>query len=113
MELKIFDVRAPGTQTAAFAIKLGASGTEERILQREGFSERHILVGTLKPSPNYVTYKRHDWLRGDGDVRQLPFMYLVHDEIAARWEALTSGDTVDVTPRASELDRLLTQAVEE
>lgn len=104
MDVKVFDVRAPGTKTAAIAVKLATgNGTENRIVASAGFGESHVLVATLKPGRNDVTYDKFHWRDGEGGVEQNGMMYLAHDEIERRWDDLTSGDTVDLTGRWGEL----------
>lgn len=100
METKVFEVLAPGTKSAAIAIKLAPlGGTEARIAQSAGFGEGRLLVGTLKPHPNAITYDKFHWLHGTGGVEQNGMMFLVHEECESRWDELTSGDTLDLTAR--------------
>ena len=104
METKVFEVLAPGTKSAAIAIKLAPlGGTEARIAQSAGLGEGRLLVGTLKPWPNFITYDKFHWLDGTGGVERNPMMFLVHDEIENRWDELASGDPLDLTPRWDEL----------
>jgi hypothetical protein len=100
VEVKLFDVRDRGHDSAAFAMKLRPSDSqEEGIVERMGFrgGDDYFLVGTLKPSPNWITYDQFHWRNGDAGIPVDRTMFLVHGEIASRWDDLASGDVIDVS----------------
>jgi hypothetical protein len=108
VEVKVFELLAPGTKGAALAVKFDSmGGTEARVAASAGFGSNHFLVSTLRSQPNFVTYDKFHWLRGDGGVHRDGMMFLAHDEIEARWDELTSGDAIDLTSRWDEVQELL------
>jgi hypothetical protein len=71
MEAKVFEVLAPNTKAAALAVKLAPLGAAEAgVAGAQGFSESYLLVSTLKPRVNQITYDKMNWLHGTGGIER-------------------------------------------
>lgn len=92
LETKIFEIRDRSTFFVVYATRADAAAfnlntQEEYLLQRDGFSA-HIPLVILCRSKGNVHYEPYGW----GDRTYMA----AHAYIADNWNALTSGDLIDV-----------------
>jgi hypothetical protein len=92
METKLFEVRDRGTCIPVLAVALDAwahppSSREHLLLRRAGYGDRCILLGAAEGGP----FAFDPWQHNDARTR-----CVAHRYIAEHWDALTSGEVVDV-----------------
>jgi hypothetical protein len=109
MEVKLFEVRDAGTFAPCMGIRLGNSCEEERyLLARAGYGkdsklqEMYVLFTCILPGYSKIEYDTMTW--GDRTFQT------AHEFVEKHWDALVSGQVVDVqhilgerdTPKISE-----------
>lgn len=90
MQTKLFEIRDRATFIPAIGtLMVGGSRHEAYLCRRSGYGEDFplVLLGQLRGGP--ATYNPDEW----GGSRT---MSAAHEYIASHWDAIDSGDVIDV-----------------
>ena len=105
MEVKLFEVRDAATFAPCMGIRLGGHSEEERyLLARAGYGkysklqEMYVLFTCILPGYSKIEYDTMTW--GDRTFQT------AHTFVETHWEALTSGQVVDVQYILGETDTI-------
>lgn len=97
MEVKILEIRDSGTFMPVMCVRLTSTSEEERyLLSRAGYGvdymsqRQYIQMINLAGGSGYSSCDPYDW---PGPATTLPE---AHKHIIEHWDALESGDVVDV-----------------